>query len=241
MLTQLLKTTAIAAALTIGGMQTARAATITELTLGDTTKQPIFNNASPSLQSMLNDNGIFNSSGQIDPYNDQTQWQMFTVTEGAADFSLELIGSSASFNNNIGVFTAPLANPTNFTKQHACTNNVDPNGTTFNFTVASDYLFGFFLEANGNAAITYSSVNAYNPDNTGTLTTDHMLAFETLDGWVIAFEDLPFNSNTGKMGDQDYNDVVFTVQSAAIPEPASAALILLGGACLLGRPRRRKA
>jgi hypothetical protein len=82
----------------------------------------------------------------------------------------------------------------------------------------------------------YSTVNSLSSDG-----LDHALIFETdQDAYVIAFEDLPQSSN-GHLGDQDYNDVVFSLTGNAIPEPASAGLLLLGAGLLMGRPKRRTA
>ena len=223
---------------TLSFTQTTRAAIITGLTLGDTGPDAIYSSADPSLQSVADSYGFTVGGSALNTTTDQTQWQAFTITGGAANVSFEYLGSSASYNNQLGVFYAPISNPTDITYMHAFTNNLDPIGTTVTLTVDEDSIFGFYVNVNSGSQQFYTT-NDLNEDNKGSLVTDHFLIFDTDQGLLVGLEDIAYNKNTGKLGDQDYNDVIFNVKVSGVPEPASAALLILGGALLLGRPSRK--
>ena len=215
----------------------ANAAVITGLTLGDSGTDTVYVGSDPTLKSVADSFGFTIGGNPIDTMADQTQWQAFTVTGGAANVTFEYLGSSASYNNQLGVVWAPLSNPTDFTYLHAFTNNIDPVGTSATVTVDEDSIFAFYVNVNSGSEQFYS-MNDMNDDNTHSMTTDHFLIFDTDQGMLVGLEDIRYNKHTGKLGDQDYNDVIFNVKVSGVPEPASAALLLIGGACLLGRNRK---
>jgi hypothetical protein len=236
---KILKT--VLASLTViaaGWVQTANATLVTGLTLGDSGTDTIYTGSDPTLQSIANSYGFTVGGNPINTTTDQTQWQAFTITGGAAYVTFEYLGSSASYNNQLGVFYAPISDPNNITYLHAFTNNLDPVGTIATLTVAEDSIFGFYVNVNSSSE-QFFSINSLNDDNTSHLTTDHFLIFDTDQGMLVGLEDIKYNKNTGKLGDQDFNDVVFNVKVSGVPEPASAALLLIGGVMLLGRPGRK--
>ncbi|MBL4700417.1 MAG: DUF4114 domain-containing protein, partial [Phycisphaeraceae bacterium] len=208
------------------------------LTMGDSGTDSIYSSGDPSLKSVADSFGFTVGGNPVDTSADQTQWQAFTITGGAAYVTFEYLGSSADYNNQLGVFSAPLSDPSNISYMHAFTNNIDPVGTTAQLTVAEDSIFGFYVNVNSGNEQFYS-VNDMNEDNKGALVTDHFLIFDTDQGLLVGLEDIRYNANTGRLGDQDYNDVIFNVQVSGVPEPASAALLLIGGVMLLGRPGRK--
>jgi hypothetical protein len=162
----------------IGWSQSASAAVITGLTLGDSGNDTVYNSSDPSLQSVANDYGFTIAGNDLNIATDQTQWQAFTVTGGAASVTFEYLGSSASYNNQLGVVYAPLSDPTNFTYLHAFTNNLDPIGTIASVTVEEDSIFAFYVNVNSGSEQFYS-INEMNEDNKGSLVTDHFLIFDT--------------------------------------------------------------
>lgn len=237
---KILKTVlAILAVTATGWVQSANAALITGLTLGDSGNDTVYVGSDPTLKSVADSYGFTIGGNPINTTTDQTQWQAFTVTGGAANVTFEYLGSSASYNNQLGVVYAPLSNPTDFTYLHAFTNNIDPLGTLATVTVSEDSIFAFYVNVNSGSEQFYS-MNSMNEDNTNHVTTDHFLIFDTDQGLLVGLEDIRYNKNTGKLGDQDYNDVIFKVNVAGVPEPASAALLVLGAACLLGRNRKTR-
>ncbi|HAI14126.1 MAG TPA: hypothetical protein DCM28_20640 [Phycisphaerales bacterium] len=237
---KILKTICASLAVAAAGLTTsANAAVITGLTLGDTSTDTVYVGSDPTLKSVADSFGITIGGNPINTTTDQTQWQAFTVTGGAANVTFEYLGSSASYNNQLGVAYAPLSNPTNFSYLHAFTNNIDAVGTSATVTVAEDSIFGFYVNVNSGSE-QFFSINDLNDDNKGSLVTDHFLIFDTDQGLLVGLEDIRYNKDTGKLGDQDYNDVIFNVKVSGVPEPASAALLLIGGAMLLGRNRKKR-
>ncbi len=236
---KILKTVLTGLAVLVGSFSTANAAVITGLTLGDSGSDTVYNSADPSLQSVADAYGFTVAGNDLSVANDQTQWQAFTVTGGAANVTFEYLGSSASYNNQLGVAWAPLTDPTNFSYLHAFTNNIDPVGTVATVTVEEDSIFAFYVNVNSGNEQFYS-INDMNEDNKGSRVTDHFLIFDTDQGLLVGLEDIRYNKNSGKLGDQDYNDVIFKVNVAGVgvPEPASAALLIIGAGMLLGRNRK---
>jgi hypothetical protein len=103
--------------------------------------------------------------------------------------------------------------------------NLGQEGVTFN--VGGDFLWGYKPDG-----YQWWSLNSKNSDE------DHFVTYkiEGLDGpfyenktvWLLFMEDLPLAD-----ADKDYND--FVVEISAIPEPATIALLLLGGLLLRKR------
>lgn len=237
MFSKLIKTTTMAALMFLGITAATQAATLNSFTFGDTGPDYVgasYSASELSVSTILNNYGYTLGGSAIDTSADQTQIQAFQVTGGSADFSIELLATYADYDNDVYVFSGTSPSSLNF--QKAFTNNVDPIGTSFDFTIAAGDYFGFVIHANGNNPPSYSTVNSMSTDG-----LDHALIFNTDQGYVVAFEDLALVPSSGKLGDQDYNDVVFSLTGSTIPEPASAGLLLLGAGMLLGRPKRRTA
>ena len=196
--------------------------------------------------------------GQSPAASDQTQIQRFHVTDTASTFKLTYFEGHAGYSNIFGFYTydtdaAPDETPTNRTG--LLTHHVDDEGATATFSVDAGQTFGFYLDSNGakSSKGLYFSENRFNSDNTiAGFETDHFLFLETNVGLLIAVEDLPYNPATGLMGDQDYNDMILglltfsdgspiptpnNTPNAAVPEPASLAMLAIGA--FLIAPRRR--
>jgi len=193
--------------------------------------------------------------GETPSRSDQLSFQRFHVTESPADLQLTYLGlGRAGFKSIFGVYTYEAGQDpesTSLNQQPLFTQNVDPPGSVARFTVPEDHYFGFYLDANGHvdSAGTYFTENFRNSDNHlfqgGD--TDHFLTFNTNAGLLLAMEDLAYRPHTGKLGDQDYEDMLVGFLShqdgtpltpTVIPEPATATLLALGGLLLLRRHRR---
>jgi hypothetical protein len=237
MISKLIKTTTVAALMFLGTTAATQAATVTPLTLGDTGTDYIgtsYGASELSVSQILNNYGFTIGGSAVNTTTNQTQTQTFQVTGGSADFTMTLLDTYAAYDNDVYVWTT--TDGSSFNEQLAFTNNIDALGTSFDFTVADGDYFGFLIHADGNNPPVYNTANALSSDG-----LDHALVFSTDQGTVVAFEDLPYKHTTGLLGDQDYNDVVFSFTTSTVPEPASAGLLILGAAMLMGRPKRRTA
>ena len=154
MISKLIKTTAVAALLFLGTTSATQAASITPYTFGDTGPDYIgasYGASELSVSTILNNYGYTLGGSAIDTSADQTQIQAFQVTGGSADFSIQLLAEYASYSNDVYVFSGTTAS--NLTFEYAFTNNTDPIGTSFDFTVADGDYFGFVIHANGTVVI----------------------------------------------------------------------------------------
>ncbi len=106
--------------------------------------------------------------------------------------------------------------------------DADIGGAPINLSVAGDFLWGI----NPGSPDMWWSLQTNNNDGAN----DHLVTYaveglgipETV--WLLFWEDKPFATS-----DLDYND--FVIEIRAIPEPASAFLLAIGGLMLLKRRR----
>jgi len=181
--------------------------------------------------------------GEDPAASDQTQAQRF-FTDTDQSYELTYVGLGyAGYLNVMGYYTYEPgeSNPADFDYVPLITQGVDDPGTKVAFDVPADHYFGLYLSADGGRSERnrFFSENAYNPDGAE---TDHMLAFHTNRGLLIAWEDLPLGCD-GKLGDQDYEDMIGGLLTYPggdpIPEPATIALIGAGIGLTAIRRRRR--
>jgi hypothetical protein len=132
---------------------------------------------------------------------------------------------SAGFNNTFGyiaghsgpvVFTPAFYVPTGF-------GAITPGTITAPLPVGPGAEFRFGLDANTSGTIWSSLVS--NNDGLDHMVTYYISAGAGVGNYVIAWEDLPNNSNN----DLDYNDLVVTVAGAR-PTPEPGTMILFGSA-----------
>ncbi len=220
-------------------------------------RDPVTGQAAPILHQSGRELVIGDVALGEDPYtSDQLQYQRFLVTDGPADLQISYLGvGQAGYKSIFGVYTYSAADDplaASITMQPLFVQNVDKKGEVFKFTVPEDHYFGFYIDANGykNSQGTYFTENFRNSDASRSPDgiTDHFLTFNSNQGLLIAMEDLAYNSKTGKMGDQDYEDMMAGFLSyqngtpvnpgPTIPEPATLTVVAAGGLILLRRGRR---
>lgn len=184
--------------------------------------------------------------GEDPAASDQTQIQRF-FTPVDQRYKLTYVGLGyASYLNVMGVYTYGEGDTlADFAFTPLVTQGIDPAGTEVLFDVAAGHYFGFYLSADGGRSERnrFFSENAFNLDGGLGIETDHMLAFETNRGLLLAWEDLPLGTN-GLLGDQDYEDMVGGLltydDGTPLPEPATMALLGTGLGTMLFMQHRKR-
>lgn len=204
------------------------------------------------------------SFGQNPATSDQLQYQRFMVTGGDAKVRITFMGTQSGYALTFGVYTqaAGTSDPNSaevvnsiLTSTDLFTGRSTPEGSVIDFSVAAGDYFGFYVKTRGSGAdrTTYYTENARNRG--GEAGRDHFLMFNTNHGILISAEDLPYNTSTGLMGDQDYNDMLVgflnyadgrpmfgtnTIKPIPNPETATIGLTALAfSAALTAIVRRR--
>jgi len=174
--------------------------------------------------------GSTSNPGQADPY------EIFT-TNGAVNATFQ-IGLAGNYSGNqlwvaeVNGSGVPIAS----TAQELF-NGTQTAGQTATFTVTGDFIF--YMQnttASGGpylfASDTTLAGSSYNNDSSN----QHFAVFQNSSSpgtLYVGVEDLPFGA------DQDYNDLVFSIQP--VPEPSTFVLLALGGlGCVVCRYRRHK-
>jgi len=177
--------------------------------------------------------------------------------------SVALIGLTAAYTNTLGVYTGlgtggsqtPLLTATGFGFAGDGSNASPFPGATF--SLSAPKLYGWYLFAG-------QFINYYSESNLNTGGWDHMMTFKlpelagktvwvnngsgpvqhtfSADAYLIAWEDLPYAPDVNgvwKLGDEDYDDMMYVVDKVT-PVPIPGSVLLLGsGLAGLGFFRRR--
>jgi hypothetical protein len=181
------------------------------------------NGSEQSLQQVFNANGfsgidVLSDAAQLDDSQDSF-WTLSGA--GSASMIIEIAGYAG--NNTFGIY-----NPFTNEKQQIFAGG-DGAGATASITTAWS-VFGFYLDNQTNGSFTWYSDSSLNAGGAN----DHMVAYGTGAGYVLAWEDL-------NLGDWDYQDMVVTVSGVTTVPDGGATLVLLGGAiAAMGFTRRRK-
>lgn len=94
------------------------------------------------------------------------------------------------------------------------------NGGTFSGINVNS--FGFFLQPQGDAGVTYYSVDQLNPPGSSQMVA---YRFASANRWTIGFEDQLYLTG----GDKDFNDMMFQIESIQpVPEPGTLVLLGMG-------------
>lgn len=125
----------------------------------------------------------------------------------------------------------------------------NPGFDTYDINLSQNTTFGWYLEvSNPNNHIeiaTYYSDSSMNPDG-----YDHMMTFDlggpfTFDGqyfenpYLIAWENQGWDNEKQRLGDEDFNDLIFIVDATPVPEPAAMLLFASGLIVLAGMSRKK--
>jgi hypothetical protein len=163
--------------------------------------------------------------------------QQFVKAGGTAD-TLETFSTAAGVSAQLYVTIAANASTNVF-------GYYDSTGMhqLFNGSGSADFTpvgtFGFYLQtASDGTFFSNASLNQNTGGQSAYTTEQHFAVFQqTSTGTLyIGVEDLPFN-----ISDTDYNDLIVSLSAVAVPEPASIAMLCLGGLVLGGyRVARRK-
>jgi hypothetical protein len=184
-----------------------------------------------TLQQILDANGYTINNHAIDVTTDQAGFKSFiTYTPEPSFTSTTLIGSY--YTEPLTAFYYRDSNKVDIYYTAMFNTGVNANGDIFNFGLPG---------VGGIDGELYKTLKFYigNGDTLkGEFTTNHFLVFDTDQGYVFAGDIDQYSSTLGTPSDYDYNDIVFQFN---VPEPASAMVLLMGGAVLLVRPRRRLA
>lgn len=186
------------------------------------------------------------SRGQSGTVNDQLGIQRFVVAGGDAALQIQNLGLGVTAAKDVfGVYhydaaLSPISAP--ITLHPLFTTNVTPASTGASFVIPDGHAFGFYLTTSfgDGPYYTETSRNADRALLPPGVNTTHFLFFNTNLGLAITAEDIGYKPSTGKMGDQDFNDILVRFSYAdgtpitpVVPEPGSVALLIAGIALIL--------
>jgi len=187
----------------------------------------LYNSGEPTLWSIVN--------GWLGTTYTQAQLEAAPVVETlpANNYIVLHRARYSAWDQAFGYYDASTANtPGTETALFTLTSNVNE---AYTYAFAPGTTFGFYDKPSGSDKKYTELV-----PNPGSGPQSNGLIFKLNDSagklhYIIAFEDQNYSSSTGKMGDQDHNDLVV---HAVVPLPGT--LILLGTSLLRLAGRRRR-
>jgi hypothetical protein len=178
---------------------------------------------------------------------------------GNGSHSIALVGLTAGNSNTLGIYQGktktdilPYSSYFGHTGDGSAANPYP--GSTFNVIGK----FGWYLKSNG--PITFDTY--YSESNLNDGGWDHMMTFDIAElhgqtrfieinaqlqeytfanPFLIGFEDLPYYNQQGKLGDDDYDDMMYLVDFRPIPVSSPSMLAIMAFALLGLVCRRNKA
>jgi hypothetical protein len=157
----------------------------------------------------------------------------------SSEDKLKIIGYSAGYSNLVGLYST------------SDTHDITIAYSGFGFDDVGDGVFDLYdINSNGNTFGWYLDSNYetfYSESHLNSDGMDHMITYrlpgplyvnEVLfeNPHLIAWEDLSLRN--GRLGDEDYNDLIYLVDAAPVPEPSTIMLVSLGIMGLVGMRKR---
>ena len=180
------------------------------LTIGDS-----FEATEKTLQNILDENGF----GSINTETDQKPYEKWHVAQDkSVTFEVTVLGKQSYYEHVFGVYQASDMNTFDALGR---TGNIPATttapfttvGQSQIFTVEDGNFFGLAVKAYDPQVgfiQSFATEKDFNIDNHA----DHAVVFETEEGYIVAFEDLP----STWVADNDYNDLVLYITPISCPD-----------------------